>query len=590
MSRKFLAQASVMSLALILAGCGGDDDSSPLAGTGDNGGGTTEQGGTDADNGTDTENEISLALGNGSDDSFQEAQIGVTTKSLSPGGESILTVTAVDQANGNSLAAGETVSINFSSPCIGSGESIINTPVMTDSGVAEARYEAAGCAGEDMVTATTDSGETAQVLLDIAPATADQIASNPPVPASISPNRNSNSARSSVSVVTFNVVDSNGAAVRGVDVDFRLSYSALANNSVKTVSLNPKTATSGPGGQVTTRVTAGEQNTVVRVVASVGSSNIETTSPPIAINSFVPDQDSFSMSLDTFMPNAQYHNNEIVNVTINAADRFNNVIRGGTVVSFITSGGAIKGDCILSEMGTCTVQWISTDPRPASGRVSILARTVGDESFKDIGVSNDQFDDGEFSSTPPIFLEKGEPYLDYIEAGDSQDEFIGTGGSGKFDEGKDLFFDYNGDGIYNGPDGTYDGSGCLDDSANCTEGPVAVWDRARIVMASDQGVSVDLNSGGGNEYCATISAKTQGGVKVPPPSRTTVAFSIEDGKISSSTSSFDLTNGYVSDDKVTYCVSAGQDDESTTTPILTVSVTPPAPYGGSPIEDVITIL
>lgn len=571
MSGKFLAHASTLSLALMLAACGGGgDDSTSLSGS--DGGSDSGSSGNGGGNDTAT---TSLALGYGSESSFQAGQIGTTTTNLAAGGESVLTVSAVNEANGNKLIAGEEISISFSSPCISSGESTINTPVTSSAGVVEARYQAAGCSGQDLVTATASSGETAQVVLDIAPATAHQISSNPPEPTSIAPTGNSNSARPSVSLVTFNVVDSNGSPVRGAEVSFRLSYSAAATSSAEDATLNPLSAKSGPGGEVVTRVTAGAQNTVVRVIASIvrdDGSTADTTSPPIAINSFVPDQDSFSMSLDKYMPNAQYHNNEVVNVTINAGDRFNNVVRGNTVVSFVTSGGAIVGDCILNELGVCTVQWQSSDPRPASGRASILARTVGDESFNDLN-SNDEFEDGEFISAPPITLENGEPYLD-------------KNTNLTYDQGQDQYFDYNANGSYDGPNGVYEGSGCLSpESQNCNNGPVAIWTSKRIVMASDAGIDIILApSAEPNEYCATVDAETAGGQRVPVPTDTTIAFSIDDGEITSTTSSFDVTEGYVEDSSVTYCVEAEQDDDAATTTILRVTVTPPSPFSGAPAE------
>ncbi|WP_203301701.1 hypothetical protein [Marinobacter sediminum] len=477
--------------------------------------------------------------------------------------------------------AGTETEITFTSRCISSGESLINSPASTTSGLVEVEYEANGCAGDDTIKALGPDNSTAQITLNIAQAFAYNLIGNTPEPNSIAPSGNATSARPSNSVVSFNVVDETGNPVKGADVTFALSYSSQANSSTEDVRLENTSTTSGSGGTARTRVIAGEQNTVVRVIATIqreDGSTASTISSPISINAFVPDQDSFSMSIDKFMPNAQFHNNEKVTITINAADRFNNNnLEGNTVVAFTTTGGSIENYCVLDASGVCTVTWTSTDPRPASGRVAILARSVGDESFRDLN-SNDEFDDGEFVSDSSITFEAGEAYMDFTT-------------DGSFTAGSDQFFDDNGNSSYDAPNGTYDGSGCLNQGTqNCTEGPVTIWDQAYIVMASDAGIQAVLApSGNPDEYCVTASGATAGGQRVPLPTDTSIAFSIEDGEIISSTPDYAVENSYVAANEISQCIRAGQDDDLGTTPRLTVTLTPPSPYGGAPIERSITL-
>jgi hypothetical protein len=445
----------------------------------------------------------------------------------------------------------------------------------------EIEYEANGCAGDDTIIATGPDGATAQLTLSIAQAFAFNLNSNNPEPNSIAPSGNATTARPSSSAVSFNVVDASGNPVKGAEVSFALNYSSRASSTAEDVRLESASTTSGPGGIARTRVIAGEQNTVVRVIASIvreDGSNASTISPPISINAFVPDQDSFSMSIDTFMPNAQDHNNQTVNITINAADRFNNNnLEGNTVVAFTTTGGSIENYCVLDASGICTVTWLSSDPRPASGRVAILARSVGDESFRDLN-SNDEFDNGEFVSDSSIVFEAGEAFMDF--SADRQ-----------FTNGVDQFFDDNGNGSYDGPNGVYNGSGCLNpDTQNCTEDPVTVWDQGLIVMASDFDIRTTLAaSGNADEYCVTFSGGTKGGQRVPLPSGTSISFTIEDGEIFSLTTEFSVADGYVSANEDSQCIEAGQNDDLTTTPRLTVTLTPPAPYGGPPIEESLSL-
>ncbi|RCW66518.1 hypothetical protein DET61_11065 [Marinobacter nauticus] len=573
MSGKFLARASALSLAVFLAACGGDDSSTPIVNVnsdGDGSGGTTS-GGSQDDTGSTT-----IAIGTGNSDTFVEGQFSASPSSIPAGGTSILGVSVVNASAGNSLLAGEEVSVEFTSRCISSGESSVSSPAITNSGLVEVEYQSNGCSGDDVITASVDNA-TAQATVSIEAASPYSISSNPPVPESIAPVGNANSARPSTSTVTFTVIDEDGNPVRGANVTFTLSYSERANPAVEDVRLDRSSATSGPGGEASVRVRAGQQNTVVRVIATIvreDGSAVSIPSPPISVNSFLPDQDSFSMSISNFMPNAQNYNNQTTEITINGGDRFNNndLEDGNAVVNFVASGGSIDNYCVLDSDGICTVTWRSTDPRPANGRVAILARTVGDESFRDLN-SNDEFDNGEFSPEPGIVFEKGEAYLDF-------------NADRSYTAGVDQFFDYNGDSNYNGPDGTYDGSACLSpDSNNCSAGPVTVWDQGLIVMASDSGITGTLAAGGApNQYCLAVSATTKAGQPVPLPVGTTIDFEITDGTILSSVTSFELGNTYISGNTIEACVLATEDTDPATTALLKAIVTPPEPYTGSPVE------
>ncbi|WP_303291782.1 hypothetical protein [Marinobacter sp. SS5-14b] len=575
MSGKFLARASALSLAVFLAACGGDDNSTPIVNV-TPGGGTDNPGSSPSTGNPDSTDQVAIALGTGSASSFIEGQFSAGPASIPAGGKSILELSIVNASAGNVLLAGEEVSVDFTSRCISSEESSINTPVTTTSGLVEIEYQSNGCAGDDVITASVGNA-TAQATITIEAASPYSVLSNAPAPESIAPVGNANSSRPSTSTVTFNVIDEDGNPVRGAEVSFALSYSERANPAVEDVRLDRPNTVSGPGGEATVRVRAGEQNTVVRVIATIvreDGSSVGVSSPPISINTFLPDQDSFSLSISNFMPNAQNYNNQTTEITINGGDRFNNndLAEGNAVVNFVASGGSIDSYCVLDSNGICTVTWRSSDPRPANGRVAILARTVGDESFRDLN-SNDQFDNGEFSPEPGIAFEKGEAYLDF-------------NADRTFTAGVDQFFDYNGDSNYNAADGVYDGSACLSpDTNNCTDGPTTVWDQGLIVMASDSGINGAIAPGGSpDQFCLAVSATTKAGQPVPLPVGTTIDFEITDGTILSSVTSFELGNSYISGNSVDACVLATEDTDPATTALLKAIVTPPAPYSGSPIE------
>ncbi|MCK7546014.1 hypothetical protein MLC59_17785 [Marinobacter bryozoorum] len=573
MSGKFLARLLAITFALSLGACGGggsSDDDGSLGGPNTGGGSGGED--TPAEDGQ----EASVAMGQGEGASFVQGQLSLAPDSILAGGTSIVGLSVVDAASGNALLAGEEVSVEFTSRCISSGDATINSPATTTSGLIEVEYQALGCTGQDQITATYEDA-TAQGVITIEDSDAYSISSNPPSPQSIAPTGNTNSARPSTSTVTFNVIDEDNNPVRGALVEFDLSYSERAYPNVEDVRLDRQSTESGPDGAAIVRVRAGQQNTVVRVIATIAREDgqrVSVVSAPISINSFLPDQDSFSMSISNFMPNAQFHNNETTEITINGGDRFNtnDLEEGNAIVNFVTSGGSIDSYCILDDDGVCTVTWRSTDPRPANGRVAILARTVGDESFRDLN-SNNSFDRGEFSPDPGVAFEKGEAYLDYnIDR--------------RYSASVDQFFDDNGNGTYNGPNGRYDGSACLNPSAgSCTKGPVTIWDQGYIVMASDSGIEGSLTATDNDgEYCLTVSATTGAGQPVPLPTDTAINFEITDGEFISTVTSFEIPNTYLTDNAVTYCVYAEEDEDDTTVTRLSATVEPPAPYGGAPIE------
>jgi len=95
-------------------------------------------------------------------------------------------------------------------------------------------------------------------------------------------------------------------------------------------------------------------------------------------------------------------------VTVRLSDRYNNPVPDNTAVTLHTEGGQIGGSCLtattlLNGAGVCSVTFVSQNPRPADGRITILATAIGEESF----IDNDA--DGIFNNTD-IPLEIGEPF------------------------------------------------------------------------------------------------------------------------------------------------------------------------------------
>ena len=159
---------------------------------------------------------------------------------------------------------------------------------------------------------------------------------------------------------------------------------------------------------------------------------------------------SLSLAVQTANVEAWSIDGVVVPVTVRLADRFNNPVPDGTAVTFTTEGGRIGGQCLTtttaSESGVCTVNWVSSEPRPSNGRATILATAIGEESFSDTN-GNGAFDAGE------TFIDEGEPFRD-----DDED--------GSYQFGVESFYDFNNNSTRDSPDGLFNGVLCRD-QARC---------------------------------------------------------------------------------------------------------------------------
>ena len=574
MSGKFLARTTALSLALLLAACGGDDSSSPLASGGSNDGAddSISDGGSGSDSGTPPQAEPVLALGTGSDDAFQGGQISLTATELSSGGTTRLEFNVVDSNNENTLYTGEETTITLSSQC---ETAALDSPLTTTSGKVSTSYTA-GCSGEDVITAQLDSGASATAILTVASQEVGALEFVSATPPAIATLGSSDSSRASVSTVVFKLVDKNGNPVVDKELEFELS------SNVGGASLTESSTTTSNEGTAQTRINAGTVASVVSVTATyeLDSGNvIQTTSDPVSISAALADTDSFSISVEAnFLPNARFYDGQTVGITIRAADRNNNLIND-TIVNFVTSGGAIANECELTQ-GVCSLEWVSQDPRPNdTGVIAILARSVGEESFRDLD------SDGIYTAGVDLFIP---------EEHDSSEAFLDRNDNGARDTNEE-FFDYNLDKSFNAADGIYDGTACSDESetaGQCTKKVREIFELAHIYMASDR---ISINPVTPSPFspgsiCFAISGDffdADGNlIQGPPPGNTAVSFTTTNGSVVGD-SSFETTTSYRTT-PVTQCVVI-EGDDTPDSGTLSVEVTPPAPYSGPDVVATFTI-
>lgn len=472
---------------------------------------------------------------------FRDGVVAIGQSPLAAGGSTGLRVDIVDTANGNQPLP-ESVSVSFSSNCTGRGLSRINgTPATTFSGTANATYVAQGCSGADTVTASTTvngSTLTSSGSLTVQPSSIGGIEFVSATPTTIGLR---GSGQPETSTVVFRVKNASGGPVPQQDVSFTL------NTTSGGVSLSPVTGKTDDTGTVQTVVRSGSTHTVVRVTATTTDSTsnavLSSQSEQLTITTGIPDQDSFSLAVECPNVSGLDRNGTKVNVSVLAADRYNNPVPDGTAIAFTTEGGAIQGSCNTSD-GGCSVEWTSQNPRPVSygaadngpraGRSTILATAIGEESYTDLD------GDGLFD-TSESFVDLAEPFVDVNSDGVRQ--------------ATESFIDFDSDGTYDAPDGRYNGLLCDAGGNTLTQcvAPRTTFVRASnlIVMAADSpavniasdvfvtgasfdGSNIVIPAGG----LATISIVVRDINDQPMPNGTTIAATVADSARISGTANY----------------------------------------------------
>ncbi|WP_151981427.1 hypothetical protein [Marinobacter salarius] len=310
--------------------------------------------------------------------------------------------------------------------------------------------------------------------------------------------------------------------------------------------------------------------TVVSVTATYTPDTgpvIQTTSAPISISATIPDQDSFSLSVEeNFLPNARNYDGVSVPITIRAADRNNNRI-SDAVVNFVTNSGSVQSECILQD-GACSIEWISQNPRADDGVALILARTVGEESFRDLN------SDGKYVQSEDDFN---------VAQNDLGEAFLDRNRNGNFDSGEE-YFDYNSNGQYDPANGIYNGTACTDTSGvECTTSLLEITRTGKLFLASDNIQITFTTTVQPGQVCAEIAGvftnDSGATIEGPPPGGTDIAFSTTNGSVVAP-SSFSSPTSY-RETPVERCVTV-EGDGTSSTGTFTVEVTPPAPYNSDP--------
>jgi hypothetical protein len=374
------------------------------------------------------------------------------------------------------------ITVNFTSTCASSGRATLTPSVTTVNGRATASYLDNGCnnkAPGDLITATLINGVTRTANLPVnAPNIGSiQFVSVITTPATTPPTitlkGTGGAGRSETARVTFRVVDSAGNPIGNTLVSFSL------NTSIGGLSLSSASATSDPTtGYVVTNVLAGTVSTAVRVTATAGA--LSTQSDQLVVSTGIPAQDGISLSATTL--NIEGFNIDGVTTTLTTrlADHFHNPVPDGTAVSYTSEGGSVVPSC-TTVGGACSAVLTSQALRPINGRVTVLARAIGEEGFTDLNGNGTADNINEMIDANGIPTDMPEAFVDYNENG--------------VRDANEPFFDFNSNGIYDGPDAKYNGVLCTAGAAICsTQKSIDVRDGIVIVFSTSSAIII-INSG-----------------------------------------------------------------------------------------------
>ncbi|WP_353111281.1 Ig-like domain-containing protein [Salinisphaera dokdonensis] len=500
------------TVAFTVAACGGSTSGSDDDGgsSGNSGGGSTPP--TSGDDSSSDTPQLGSLEGNGE---FSAGVISSDRSSVPAGQTATLAVVLVD---GDGALLTDATSVSFTSPCASNGTAELEPEIVENTtGRISTTYTARGCDGTDIVTATTVVDGTtlrASVSLDTETAPPGSILFDGAEPNAIGI-QGTGGTLPEQSTISFVVTNTTGGPVPNQQVNFSL------NTQVGGIELSNNQATTDSNGRASTTVSSGTVATSVRVTAqtvNVAGQTLSAQSNALSITTGIPDNDSFTIGAETLNIEGGDRNNVTTEVTALLADRFNNPVPDGTAVSFQTEGGSIGGSCLTTD-GQCSVTLRTQNPRPADGRVTVLATAIGEESFTDTN-GNGRFDS---SDVFPAQNDLPEAYRDDNENGarDGNEPFVDFGAGG------------NGDDNYSPASGSFTGALCNSGCDNASENTsLNVRDSVVVVFSGStlnittQPSSIDLDGG---LQTVTVSVLDERGQVAP--AGTTVSVEATQGSI-----------------------------------------------------------
>lgn len=531
-------------------------------------------------------------------------ELSIENTTISAGGTLGLSVDLVDE---NEVLISTPIPVTFTSNCVQNGNASIDESVLSINGTASSTFADISCAG----TTGTDDVLIASIAVNNITSTAnetitidgEQLGSIEFIsaePTSIVLKGTGGQNKQETSTLTFKVKSQLGNVLAQQEVTFEL------NTAVGGIELSRPSGFTNSQGLVTTQVIAGTVPTAIRVTASANmlfngeEVAVQTQSDLLSINTGLPEQRSVTIAATVLNPEAI--NGAESTITAWLSDNFHNPVPDGTTVNFTTEGGNIEPTCSTIN-GSCSVIWISSEPRVSNHRITILATALGHETFFDTN-GNNIFDDadgdpiidiiefvGDFTVDSGLDNYSAQPsgFLDMSEAWRDDDE------NSVYDNGE-IFIDFDGDGTFSIADSLFNGPQCQGD--NCAEEAmqsIHVRKALVLVMASSGAETILTNDDGSVIYQNSLTTDDISLPDVPNGGRqefnfyfadtatpnqtmpfgTSISISISDGEVKGNTEFTVSNNNHEGYTQMNFFVfqDAGNPPEAA---FLTITITSPS--------------
>lgn len=310
---------------------------------------------------------------------------------------------SVVTANISGASAASPVTVNFSSTCATAGKATLSPTSVTVTGsTASTTYQDKACAATDRVNAVI-AGTSQQGSVDLT-VKAPAVQSLEFVSASPDKICLAGSGCSVSSVVSFRVKDQFGNALKGQAVNFSLDIPNVAT-------LSTTSAPTDASGIAQVSVSARTLPTPVRVRGTANlpdGTTLSTVSNSLSINAGLPTQKAFSFSATTYNVDGWEKDGTESVVRLQLTDRFSNPVPDGTAISLVAEGASVIPARCLTTDGICSVKFVSSNYRPADGRVTVVAYAQGEESFNDTNGDNLYTAGETFDDLGPVYIDKNE--------------------------------------------------------------------------------------------------------------------------------------------------------------------------------------
>ncbi|WP_374437382.1 Ig-like domain-containing protein [Inhella sp.] len=345
------------------------------------------------------------------------------------------------------VTSGVPVKVVASSACVAAGRATL-TPadVTTTTGRAAFTYRDNGCgatsATDSIQVSVTGTTLTSALSLSLTSPTVSSVGFVSATPSTIFLKGSGYVENSNVK---FKVNDANGNGVPEQLVEFELTtFSGGILLDGQTTKISKKT---DANGEVIVRINAGTVPTPVRVKATLVGSTISTVSSSLAVAVGLPSQLNFSLSQGTINIEGYNYDGVANTYTIIASDRLGNPVPEGTAINFVAEAGQIQSTkltAIANGLSSTTANYLSSEPRPLDGRVTLVAYALGEESFLDANGNNVYDANEDYQDLGDIFVDRlfnfgGEDPATVYTSGrfnpnvgysNSQDQFVSLGLTG----------------------------------------------------------------------------------------------------------------------------------------------------------------